>query len=104
MIANQLDGIFEYSHHAEAKQVDLDDAHVGAVVLVPLDDGSAGHCGRLERHDRIELALADDHSSRVLPQMAWQILQSQTQVEKLSYPKVAYVESSAVKLRLQRIR
>ena len=58
----------------EAEQIHLDDAHVGAVVLVPLDDDAAGHAGGLERHDRVELALADHHAAGVLAEMPRQIL------------------------------
>src|SRR5262245_55353599 len=31
MIPDQSEAIFEHRHHAEAKQVDLDNSHVGAV-------------------------------------------------------------------------
>ena len=56
---DQRDRVLQHRHHAEAEQIDLDDAHVGAVVLVPLHDDAAGHAGVLERHDRVEAALAD---------------------------------------------
>ena len=55
-LADQVDGLCEHRHHAEAEQIDLHDAHVGAIVLVPLHDDAAGHAGVLERHDGIELA------------------------------------------------
>jgi hypothetical protein len=61
-------------HHPEAEQVDLDDAHVGAVVLVPLHDHASGHGGVFERHHRVELPLADHHAARMLAEMARQIL------------------------------
>ena len=48
---DQLDGILKNRHHPETEQIDLDDAHVGAVVLVPLNDDTSGHAGGLERHD-----------------------------------------------------
>jgi hypothetical protein len=66
--------VFEYGHHAEAEQVDLDEAHVGAVFLVPLDDGAAGHGGALEGDDAVEHAGADDHAAGVLAEMAGQVL------------------------------
>ena len=58
---HELNGVLQHRHHAEPEQVHFDDAHLGAVVLVPLHDDAAGHRGRLERHDRIELALANHH-------------------------------------------
>ena len=57
----------------EAEQIDFDDAHVGAVVLVPLDDDAAGHRGGLERHARVEAALADHHPAGVLAEVPRQI-------------------------------
>ena len=66
MIADQVDGILDDRHHAQAQQIDFDDAHVGAIVFVPLHHDAAGHGRRLERHDGIELSLADHHAARVL--------------------------------------
>ena len=56
---HQRQRILQHRHHAEAEQIDLDDAHVGAVVLVPLNDDAVGHAGVLERHDFVEASLAD---------------------------------------------
>ncbi len=44
-----VQGILDGRQHPEAEQVDLHDADVLAVVLVPLHDGAAGHGGGLER-------------------------------------------------------
>ena len=74
VIANQFDGVFEHGHHAEAEQIDFDDAHVGAVFFVPLHDDAAGHGGGFQRNDGIELSLADDHAAGVLAEMARQVL------------------------------
>ena len=74
VVANEFDGIFEHGHHAEAEQIDFDDAHVGAIFFVPLHDDAAGHGGGLERDDGIELSLADDHAAGVLAEMARHIL------------------------------
>ncbi len=48
---NQFQAIFNDSHHAESEQVYLDDAQVGAVFLIPLDDGAARHGRALQRHN-----------------------------------------------------
>ena len=66
--------IFEHRHHAEAEQIHFDDAHVGAIFFVPLDDDAAGHGGGFERHDGIELALADHHAAGMLAEVTRQIL------------------------------
>jgi hypothetical protein len=67
-----------HGHHAEAEEVDLDDAEVLAVVLVPLDDAAAGHGGGLQGHDGVEPALADDHAAGVLAEVAGQAAHEST--------------------------
>ena len=67
MVANQFERIFQHGHHAEAQQIDFDDAHVRAVFFIPLHYHAARHGRGLQRHDGIETPLADDHAARVLP-------------------------------------
>ncbi len=71
---DQFERILQGGHHAEAQQIHLHDAHVGAVVLVPLDDHAAGHGGGLERHTGVEAALTDHHAAGMLAEMAREIL------------------------------
>jgi len=59
----KVKGVFHGREHAEAEEVDFDDAEIGAVVLVPLHDGATGHAGWLERDDGIESGVADDHAA-----------------------------------------
>src|SRR5262249_60314468 len=47
--------------------------HLGAVVLVPLDDDAAGHGRVFERDDGVELSLADHHPAGMLAEMAREI-------------------------------
>ena len=93
MVANEFDGIFEHGHHAEAEQVDFDDAHVGAIFFVPLHDDAAGHGGGFERDDGIELSLADDHAAGVLAEMARQILHRDAEFEIFAQARMVEVES-----------
>ena len=79
VIVDQFDGIFEDSHHSEAEQVDFDDAHVGAVFLVPLNDYAAWHARGFEGDDGIELSLADDHAAGVLAKMAGHVLHGEAE-------------------------
>ena len=72
-LADDPDRLLQYRHHPQAQQIHLDDAHVRAVFFIPLHHHAAGHRGRLERNDRVQLALADDHAAGVLAQMARQI-------------------------------
>ena len=80
MLADEFERVFEHGHHAKAEQINFDDAHVGAIFFVPLDDDAIGHGGRLERNDGIELSLADDHAAGMLPEMARQILHGDSRV------------------------
>ena len=68
----QLHRILDDRHHAEAEEIDLDDAEVLAIVLVPLRDDAARHAGVLQRHDGIQPPLADDHAAGMLAQVARQ--------------------------------
>ena len=60
----------DHRHHAEAEQVHFDDAHIGAIFFIPLDDEAAGHGRRLQGHDGIELAVANHHAAGMLAQDA----------------------------------
>ena len=68
--ADHRDRLFQRGQHPESEQIDLDDAEVGAVVLVPLNHHAAGHRGRLERDDLIERLRGDHHAAAMLPEMA----------------------------------
>ena len=74
LAVDQRERILNDRHHPEAEEIDFDDAHVGAVVLVPLHDDAAGHAGVFERDDGVELTLADDHAAGMLAEMPRQIL------------------------------
>ena len=84
MGANQGNHLFQCLQHAEAEQVDLDNAEIGTVVLVPLDDDSILHGSWFERHDLVETPSGDDHAARVLAQMAWQIVDAGPQASEQS--------------------
>ncbi len=96
MLWDEGEAIFEDGHHAEAEEVDFDDAEVGAVFLVPLDDGAAGHGGALERNDVVELALADDHAAGVLAEVAREVLQADAELEVFGDARVLDVEAGVV--------
>jgi hypothetical protein len=64
--------IFDGGEHAEAEEVDFDEAEVFAIVLVPLDNDAAGHGGRFERDVMIEAVIANNHAAAVLAEMPWQ--------------------------------
>ena len=67
-----VDAVLDRREHAEPEQVDLEEAGVGARVLVPLADLAAGHRGGLHRDELDERAGRDDHPARVLRDVARQ--------------------------------
>src|ERR1700693_6207635 len=94
VVANKFNRVFEYSHHAQAEQVNFDDAHVGAIFFVPLHHDAAGHGGGVQRDDIVKLSLEDDHAAGVLSEMAGQILHGETQLVILAQTRMIEVESS----------
>src|SRR6266571_6728044 len=98
VIANQLQRIFQHRHHSKAKQVDLYNSHVRAIVFIPFDDGTAGHGRRFERNHRIQLSLANHHTTGMLSEMPGQILKPQTQLEKFANALSAHIEAGDAKL------
>ena len=71
-VGAKFERILQDGHHAEPEEIDLHDAEVFAVVLVPLADTAAGHGGRFKRHDFVEFVARDDHATGVLPKVARQ--------------------------------
>ena len=92
-VADDPDGILQHRHHAQAEQIHFDEPEIGAVLFIPLDDDAAGHGGRFERHDLVEVPLADDQPAGVLSQVAGQILNGGEQFQKLADLFAADVEA-----------
>src|SRR5215472_13610753 len=103
VVANQPDRIFEHGHHAQAEQIDFDDAEIGAVVLVPLHDYASGHGGRLQGDHRIERALADHHAAGVLAEMTRQILQAHAQVQIFRDALMSQIKTGIAEMTIESI-
>ncbi len=69
---DQVDALLDRRQHPEPEQVDLEEAGVGARVLVPLAHLPALHRRRLHRHELDERPRGDDHPARVLRDVARQ--------------------------------
>ena len=67
-----LDAVLDGGEHPEAEQVDLEEAGVGAGVLVPLAELATDHRGRLHRDEVDQRPRRDHHAARVLGDVAWQ--------------------------------
>ncbi len=65
-----VDAVLDRGEHPEPEQVDLEEARVGARVLVPLAELAPGHRRRLHGHELDQRARRDDHPARVLRDVA----------------------------------
>ena len=74
VLGHQVEAVVQRGQHAQAEQVDLDQARVGAVVLVPLQHGAARHPGPLHRAHLPHRAVADHHAARMDAQVPRQPL------------------------------
>ena len=63
---DQVDALLDRRQHPQPEQVDLEEAGVGARVLVPLAHLPALHRRRLDGHELDERPRRDDHPARVL--------------------------------------
>src|SRR5260370_7607829 len=98
VVADEVKGILEYGHHSEAKKIDLDDAHIGTVFFIPLHNNAARHGGWFQSNDGIQLSLAQDPSSRMLPEMPRQILPLLAKLTKLSKPTLLQADPHTANL------
>ncbi len=64
-VGHALEGLGHQAQGAQAEEVDLDEAGVLDVVLVPLHHHPSGHGGRLQRHQLGQRPAGDDHAADV---------------------------------------
>ena len=61
-LMGQFNRILKDGHHAQPQEINLDDAQVRTIILVPLDDDATGHGGVFQGNDVIQPPLANDHA------------------------------------------
>src|SRR6185437_10872293 len=96
MLRNQLQTIMDDGHHAQTEQIHLNDAEVGTVLFVPLNNAAARHRSTLQWYNLVELSLADHHAAGVLAKMAWQILNAHRQLDKFGDARMLNVKTSVL--------
>ncbi len=96
--AHQWDRFLEHGHHAEAEEIDLDDAEVRTVLLVPLDHHAPGHGCRLERHNLVEPARGDHHAARMLAEVAGQGLDLVGEPDQMAHARRVGIEPGILQL------
>src|SRR5204862_8322296 len=100
----KFQALIEHGHHAESQQIDFDDTHVSAIVLVPLHDDAARHRCWFEWNNGIKLPLTDDHSTRMLAQVSRQILNAFAQLPVFPNARMVQVEANLLKMIFEIVR
>ena len=67
--ADQIERPPDGREHPQRQAIDLQNAQLVEVVLVPLDDGPIGHGGVFDRHQFAERPARNDHPAGVLRKM-----------------------------------
>ena len=86
---DQAQTAVEHGEHAEAQQVDLDDAQTRQVVLVPGHHGAVLHGRGLHGHEVRERRAGDDHAAHVDGQMSRQPAQPGDELDQVRHARVA---------------
>ncbi len=103
VLRNKGQAILEHGHHAKPQEIHFDDAEVGTVLFVPLHHRSPWHRGTFQRHNFIELALADHHAARMLAEMSREVLNPHTQLQVLRDTWMLYIEPGVLERARHRI-
>src|SRR5687768_18464603 len=88
-IADQLDGLFQHSHHSQSEEIHFDQPQVGTILLVPLHHHPPRHGSWLEWNNGIKLALTNHHTPGMLAQMARQMQNRLIELKELFNPGIA---------------
>ena len=92
MPVEQPEAQVELGQRAESQQIDLEEAEVLQVVLVPLDHRPIGHRGVLDRHQVVDRLVAEQEAARVDRQMARAVLDLLAQPEEVTVDRRVGVE------------
>lgn len=65
VLLHQVEGVLHSGEHSETEQVEFDQPHPCAVVLVPLQDSAVGHPGGFDRADIADRFIGQHHAAGV---------------------------------------
>ena len=80
---DQVEALADGREHAQGQAIDLEDAQLVEVVLVPLDDGAVGHGGVFDGHQFAQRPARHDHAAGVLREMPRKADQLADQLDQL---------------------
>ena len=98
--------ILHHRHHPQSKQIDLHDAEIFAIVLVPLRDDAAWHRRVFQRHKRTELVLTNNHPSGMLAEVTRQTINRVIEPDERRHARMRFWQTCLLDLRfeLERVR
>ena len=74
VLIHHIQRLAQARQHAEAENVDFQNAKGIEIVLVPFDEGAFIHRRIADRHDFVESAAGDDKATDMLGEMAWEAI------------------------------
>ena len=83
MPADQLERAADGREHSQRQAIDLQDAQLVEIVLVPLDHGAVGHGGVFDGHQLAQRPAGHHHAAGVLGKMAGKADQLPHQFDQL---------------------
>jgi hypothetical protein len=99
----QVEALADAGEHAEREHVDLEQAHLFEVVLVPLDDRALGHRGIFDRHEFVQRRFRDDEAADVLREMARETAQLGGKREQMPQRAAGRIETAFAQARFERL-
>ena len=87
--------ILQHGEHAEAEQVDLDQAGGIEIVAFPLNHRAPRHRRRLDGHDGGQRLAREHEAADMNRAMAWQLVQPIDDVGERAHARVGRVEAGA---------
>ena len=91
--AQQIEGAPHAAQHAEAEHIQLHDAQLFEVILLPFDHPAILHGRRLDRDDIVEPVVSEDEPARMLAEMAGRADQLPRQFQCQRKPGIVRVEA-----------
>ena len=96
MLLDQVEAFADAGQHAEREHVDLEDAELVDVVLVPFDEGAVVHRAIADRHGFGERPLGQDEAADMLAKMARHSDQLLGELDRALQVRVAKVEPGII--------
>ena len=100
VLLDEVEAFADAGQHAEREHVDLQDAELVDVVLVPFDEGAVVHRAVADRHRLGQRPLGQDEAADMLRQMARHADQLLGELDRAPEVRVAKVEPGVVRARV----